>query len=67
MRRIRRLTVPLLAMMLTWACGTAMTSGVKTGPPAPDFTLNDETGKAVTLSSFQGRKSVVLVFYRGQW
>lgn len=34
--------------------------------PAPDFTLNDAaTGNAVTLSSFKGRKQVVLVFNRG--
>ena len=35
---------------------------LKPGTPAPDFTLNDINGKAVTLSSFQGRK-VVLVFW----
>ena len=29
---------------------------------APDFTLFDENGKSVTLSSFRGRK-VVLYFY----
>lgn len=32
---------------------------------APDFTLNDVSGKPVTLSSFQGKKVVVLVFNRG--
>ena len=33
--------------------------------PAPDFTLNEATGNAVTLSSFKGNKQVVLVFNRG--
>lgn len=33
--------------------------------PAPDFTLNDATGNAVTLSSFKDSKQVVLVFNRG--
>ena len=33
--------------------------------PAPDFTLNDVSGKPVTLSSFQGQKVIVLVFNRG--
>ena len=33
--------------------------------PAPDFTLNDVSGKSVTLSSFQRQKIVVLVFNRG--
>ena len=40
---------------------------IKVGQSAPDFTLEDVEGKAVTLSSFQGKKSVVLVFYRGYW
>ena len=35
---------------------------LKPGTPAPDFTLNDITGKPVSLSSFRGRK-VVLVFW----
>ena len=40
---------------------------VKVGQPAPDFTLEDADGKAITLSDFRGKKSVVLVFYRGYW
>lgn len=36
------------------------------GKPAPDFSLHDQDGEAVRLSSFQGRR-VVLVFYRGYW
>jgi len=40
---------------------------IRVGQPAPDFTLEDPEGKAVTLSSFQDKKSVVLVFYRGYW
>jgi cytochrome oxidase Cu insertion factor (SCO1/SenC/PrrC family) len=40
---------------------------VKVGQPAPDFSLEDADGKAVTLSDFRGKKSVVLVFYRGYW
>jgi hypothetical protein len=36
---------------------------IKQGDPAPDFTLADPTGKnAVKLSSFQGKKPVVLIF-----
>ena len=37
------------------------------GSLAPDFTLQDQDGKLVTLSSFRGKKKVVLVFYRGYW
>lgn len=40
---------------------------VRVGQPAPDFTLEDSDGNALTLSSFQGKKTVVLVFYRGYW
>jgi cytochrome oxidase Cu insertion factor (SCO1/SenC/PrrC family) len=40
---------------------------VKTGQAAPDFTLQDADGKAITLSDFRGKKTVVLVFYRGYW
>jgi peroxiredoxin Q/BCP len=34
------------------------------GAPAPDFTLLDDAGRTVTLSSLKG-KNVVLVFYPG--
>jgi cytochrome oxidase Cu insertion factor (SCO1/SenC/PrrC family) len=40
---------------------------VKLAQPAPDFTLEDADGKPITLSDFRGKKSVVLVFYRGYW
>lgn len=33
------------------------------GTPAPDFTLMDQHGSPVTLSSFRGEKSVVILFY----
>ena len=38
-------------------------SGLALGEPAPDFTLRDQFGQDVTLSSFRGRKAVALVFY----
>ena len=40
---------------------------VKAGQPAPDFTLENMDGRRVSLSDFRGKKSVVLVFYRGYW
>ena len=36
------------------------------GAAAPDFTLVDQHGKAVALSSLRGQQTV-LVFYRGFW
>jgi peroxiredoxin (alkyl hydroperoxide reductase subunit C) len=38
-------------------------SPVPVGAIAPDFTLKDQAGNAVTLSSFRGKRNVVLVFY----
>ncbi|MEO5981416.1 MAG: peroxiredoxin [Pedococcus sp.] len=40
-----------------------MTSPLAVGDAAPDFTLKDQNGQDVTLSSFRGEKSVVVVFY----
>lgn len=40
---------------------------IKVGQPVPDFTLENMDGKQISLSDFRGKKSVVLVFYRGQW
>jgi peroxiredoxin len=36
---------------------------LEVGDRAPDFTLRDQHGQAVTLSSFLGSKAVLLVFY----
>lgn len=38
-------------------------TGLEIGGPAPDFTLRDQFGQDVTLSSFRGRKAVVIFFY----
>jgi cytochrome oxidase Cu insertion factor (SCO1/SenC/PrrC family) len=40
---------------------------VKIGDKAPDFTLENMDGKKITLTSYRGKKNVVLVFYRGYW
>lgn len=38
-------------------------AGIELGGPAPDFTLRDQFGQDVTLSSYRGTKAVALVFY----
>ena len=43
------------------------TGRVVAGTLAPDFTLESKDGGTVTLSGFRGKKSIVLVFYRGHW
>jgi len=40
---------------------------VKTGDPAPDFSLPAVAGGTVTLSQFRGRKNVVLSFVPAAW
>ena len=41
----------------------AQTGTLKVGDAAPDFTLPDQDGKPVRLSSFKGKQKVVLAFY----
>ncbi len=40
-------------------------ANVEPGKPAPDFTMNDSTGKPIALSSFRGR--IVLVDFWASW
>ena len=40
---------------------------VGVGDTAPDFTLEDHTGRRRTLSAERGKRPVVVVFYRGYW
>ena len=44
-------------------------SGVKVsvGQSMPDFTLPDGEGHPVSLSQYQGKQPVMLLFYRGDW
>jgi hypothetical protein len=46
---------------------TQRNSPVAMGDTAPDFTLEDQNGKKVTLSDSRNNSPVVLVFYRGYW
>ncbi len=64
MRMLALLATAALVSGLLLACGEA-------GPPegaeiAPDFTVQDAQGNAVTLSDLlDGDQGVILVFYRG--
>jgi cytochrome oxidase Cu insertion factor (SCO1/SenC/PrrC family) len=72
---MRRLAVPVLIWLLALAVpqsGTVLAQEKKELPPplalkvgdeAPDFTLTDDGGAKVTLSSFRGKKNVALAFY----
>lgn len=72
---MRRRTALVLLWILTLALPAVSRLGAqekKEGPPepkfkvgdmAPDFTLSDQNGNKVTLSSFRGKKNVALAFY----
>lgn len=47
--------------ILSWL----FTAPLGVGEEAPDFTLQDETGKPMTLSKWREIKNVVLIFYPG--
>ncbi len=51
----------------TQVAETLVAREVEVGDVAPDFTLKDENGNPVALSSFRGKKSVVLAFYPFDW
>ncbi len=40
---------------------------IKTGARAPEFTLNDQNGCAVTLSALTARGPVLMSVFRGFW
>lgn len=40
---------------------------IKPGTQAPDFTLNDQDGNPVTLSSLTARGPVLMSVFRGFW
>jgi cytochrome oxidase Cu insertion factor (SCO1/SenC/PrrC family) len=78
--RVRHVVAAVFAVLITTAPAPAQLGPkdgvgliateldrVKVAQPAPDFTLEDVDGKPITLSDFRGKKSVVLVFYRGYW
>ncbi len=46
---------------------TLLAREVEVGDVAPDFTLKNQEGQEVTLSSFRGKRNVVLAFYPFDW
>ena len=61
------LTLLFLTLLFVWFRLPAPQSTADTDGPAPDFTLPNQDGEPVTLSTFRGRGPVLLVFYRGHW
>ncbi len=57
---MRRFAAALLAV---FALAASALADVKVGDAAPDFTLKDQDGKDVKLSSYKGAKTVLVAFY----
>jgi peroxiredoxin len=57
---MRSLWLLAALLLLPAIVGAAM---LKEGDKAPDFTLTDQSGKAVRLADFRGKSNVVIAFY----
>ena len=67
---IRKTTLPLLVGMALLAGCSIGLRAPKTADrlsTAPDFSLPDQQGRAVSLASLLERGKAVIVFYRGHW
>lgn len=74
-----KLAAALLLFLIAVSCSSSkLNSGleaelqprsepVKIGEMAPNFTLEDQNGQKVSLSTLRGRGPTVLAFYRGNW
>ncbi len=40
---------------------------ISTGDRAPDFALNDQFGRKITLEQFRGKRHVMLLYYPLDW
>lgn len=60
MRRVR-VAAGLIAALVIFMTGSA--SAVEVGQKAPDFELASTKGGKLKLSTFQGKKSVLIEFY----
>ncbi len=60
MRKVR-VAVGLIAALVLFMTGSA--SAVEVGQKAPDFELPSTNGGKLKLSTFQGKKSVLIEFY----
>ena len=60
---LKDLSSPIEQLIMSDAAKKAL----KEGAQAPDFTLPDALGSAVTLSHLLAQGPVVITFYRGEW
>ena len=73
LRRLMLTSVCVFSLVLTGISQTRVemmtqrVTPVMAGETAPDFTLEDQNRRQITLSESHGKSPVVLVFYRGYW
>lgn len=58
---------PLLAADAPSNASVKRAAPVTLGDAAPDFTLEDQDGRKVSLAAEWKMRPVVLIFYRGNW
>ena len=65
----RRIVLPALLLLVMASAVLAQQKKaappepkIKVGDMAPDFTMNDQNGKPVSLHDFRGKKNVALAF-----
>jgi cytochrome oxidase Cu insertion factor (SCO1/SenC/PrrC family) len=63
---MKKLTIICLLFVFA-AINAQRNSPIAVGDAAPDFTLEDQNGRQVTLSDSRSKNPVVLVFYRAYW
>ncbi len=63
---MKKLTIICLLFVCA-AINAQRNSPIAVGAVAPDFTLEDQNGRKVTLSDSRSKNPVVLVFYRAYW
>jgi len=73
LRRLMITSVCVFTLILTGISRTRIVmvtqraTPVIVGETAPDFTLEGQNTRKITLSESRGKSPVVLVFYRGYW
>lgn len=62
-------TILLLSVSMLATTQPSLMRGtpIGVGDVAPDFALEDQNVRRVTLSDARGKTPVVLIFYRGYW
>jgi peroxiredoxin len=57
----------LISLFIYSFAAAQQPGGLPVGTLAPDFTLKDQSGNSFTLKKENTGKTVIVIFYRGQW